>query len=198
MTRLFPLTIFLGALAASGSAAGSDTLRCGSHLVSTGDTKVEVLIKCGEPAWKDGWTDELIDGVDTAVERGISVDRERWVYNFGPNAFLEFLSFDNGRLTGITAGGYGYNGGLPSARSCDQEQIHTGLSQYEVLHRCGEPFFKDSHYEQRLTAVKHGVSRLADLRIDEWTYNLGPTQFLRILKFENGQLVSITTGDRGF
>jgi hypothetical protein len=190
--------IFLAALAASGSAAGSDTLRCGSHLVSTGDTKVEVLIKCGEPAWKDSWTDELIDGADTDVERGISVDRERWVYNFGPNAFLEFLSFDNGRLTGITAGGYGYSEGSPSARSCDPEQFHTGLSQYEVLQRCGEPFFKDSHHEQRLSTVKHGVSRLAGLRVDEWTYNLGPAQFLRVLKFENGQLVSVTTGDRGF
>jgi hypothetical protein len=190
--------IFLAALAASGSAAGSDTLRCGSHLVSTGDTKVEVLIKCGAPAWKDTWTDEVIDGIDATLGRAVSVGRERWVYNFGPNAFLEFLSFDNDRLTGITAGSYGYSESPPSARSCNPEQFNNGLSQYEVLQRCGEPFFKDSHYERRLSVVKHGVSRLADLRVDEWTYNLGPTQFLRILKFENGRLMSVTTGDRGF
>ncbi|MBW1954196.1 MAG: DUF2845 domain-containing protein [Deltaproteobacteria bacterium] len=29
-------------------------------------------------------------------------------------------------------------------------------------------------------------------------YNLGPNRFIRILRFENGRLVDITTGDRGY
>jgi hypothetical protein len=198
MNKFFPLLILLGTLTASGSAAASDTLRCGNRLVSVGDTKPEVLIKCGEPAWKDDWSDALISGVDSAVEQRISVVRERWVYNFGPNAFLEFLSFDNGRLTAISSGGYGYSEGRGAGRSCDQEKLQTGLSQYEVLQRCGEPFFRDSRREQRLTTVEHGTSRLLDLRVDEWTYNFGPNQFLRILTFENGRLVNVHTGDRGF
>lgn len=194
MKKPLPLLILLGALAAS--AAASETLRCGNRLVSVGDTKAEVLIKCGEPAWKDDWTDAVISGIGTAIEQRVSVARERWVYNFGPNAFLEFLSFDNGRLVGIAARGYGY-GGRGAARSCGQEKLQTGLSQYEILQRCGEPFFRDSRREQRLTTVERGARRLLDLRIDEWTYNFGPNQFLRILTFENGQLVNVRTGDRG-
>lgn len=201
MNRSFPLLVLLvllAALAASGPAGASDTLRCGSRLVSVGDTKAEVLIKCGEPAWKDDWTDVAITGLDSAIEQRISTVRERWVYNFGPSAFLEFLSFDNGRLTAISAGGYGYSADRGGARRCDQETLQTGLSQYEIMQRCGEPFFRDSRREERLTTVEHGIGRLLDLRVDEWTYNFGPSQFLRILTFENGQLVNVRTGDRGF
>ena len=37
-----------------------------------------------------------------------------------------------------------------------------------------------------------------DILIEEWTYNLGPTRFIRYLIFENGRLVDIKTGDYGF
>jgi len=34
--------------------------------------------------------------------------------------------------------------------------------------------------------------------VDEWTYNFGPHDFLYFLKFVNGTLVEIETGDYGF
>lgn len=36
------------------------------------------------------------------------------------------------------------------------------------------------------------------VEIEEWTYNLGSTRFIRYLIFENGVLVDIITGDYGF
>jgi Protein of unknown function (DUF2845) len=182
----------------AASAATSDTLRCGNRLVSPGDNKAEVLIKCGSPAWKDAWTDQVIDNVNTADALRVSIDRERWVYNFGHNSFLRFLLFENGRLIKITTGGYGYDGGYSSAKHCDSGEIQTGISQYEILQRCGEPAFKDTRQEEQLTSVDEHHNRLTTNRIDEWTYNFGPTKFLRILKFENGELVDVETGDRGF
>jgi len=189
--------VFLAA-AGGGVAAASDTLRCGNRLVSVGDNKAEVLIKCGAPAWKDTWTERLINNVNTPGELRVNIDRERWVYNFGRHSFLRFLLFQNGRLVKIDTGDYGYDGNRPSISQCDSGELRTGISQYEILQRCGEPAFKDSREEELLTAVDEHDNRLIVKRIDEWTYNFGPNKFLRILKFENGVLVDVETGDRGF
>lgn len=179
-------------------ASTSDTLRCGNKLVSVGDTKAEVIIKCGAPSWRDDWTDEIINNVNTADELRVSIDRERWVYNFGPNSFLQFLLFENGKLISISSGDYGFDERHPSIKPCDGDEISKGLTQYEVLQRCGEPFFKDTRQEEQLRNVDRHTKRLTINRVDEWTYNFGPTRFLRILKFENGKLTDIETGDRGF
>jgi hypothetical protein len=192
------ILLFLAMLGVSTSAAAADTLRCGSRLVSLGDTKAEVLIKCGAPAWKDNWTDEIINNVNRATELRVSIDRERWIYNFGPHSFLEFLLFENGKLIDISSGDYGYDEKHPVNKVCDSDEIKKGLTQYEIMQRCGEPFFKDTRNEERLITVNKHTNRLAIIRIDEWTYNFGPNQFLRILKFENGKLVDVETGDRGF
>ena len=188
----------LAVFGASVTAAAADTLRCGNRLVTVGDTKAEVTIICGSPAWKDDWTDEIINNVNTADELRVSVDRERWVYNFGPNSFLRFLLFENGKLVNIATGGYGYDQAHPSIKPCDGDEIKPGLTQYEILQRCGDPSFKDSRQEERLANTSEHSKRLTITRIDEWTYNFGPNKFLRILKFENGKLVDIETGDRGF
>jgi hypothetical protein len=190
--------LFLAAFDGSASAATSKTLRCGNRLASLGDNKAEVLIKCGSPAWKDDWTDQIITNPNSVDASRLSIDRERWVYNFGHNSFLRFLLFENGRLVDIATGGYGYDGDHPSSRLCDSAEIQAGISQYEILQRCGEPAFKDSRQEEQLTSVDKNTNRLTIKRIDEWTYNFGPNKFLRILKFENGRLVDVETGDRGF
>jgi hypothetical protein len=188
----------VAAFGAATTAAAGGTLRCGNRLVSVGDNKAEVTIKCGPPAWEDEWTDEIIDNVNTADEVRFSVDRERWVYNFGPNSFLRFLLFENGKLVSIATGGYGYDQAHPSVKPCDGDEITPGLTQFEILQRCGDPAFKDSRQEERLANSGKQSKRLTITRIDEWTYNFGPNKFLRILKFENGRLVDIETGDRGF
>lgn len=192
------IALALAVFGVAATAAASGTLRCGSRLASLGDTKAEVMIKCGSPAWKDDWTDEIINNVNTADELRVSIERERWVYNFGPHAFLEFLLFENGRLINITSGGYGYDEKNPSLKPCDGDEIKPGLTQYEILQRCGDPSFKDTRQEERLTSTDEHSKRLTINRIDEWTYNFGPNKFLRILKFENGRLVDVETGGRGF
>lgn len=198
MVAIVFIALFVGLHSVPASPATSDTLRCGNRLVSVGNNKAEVLIKCGSPAWKDAWTDVVINNVNTVNALRVNVDRERWIYNFGRNSFLRILLFENGRLVKITTGDYGYNASHPSARSCDSGEMQTGVTQYEILQRCGEPAFKDSRQEEQLTSIDEHNNRLSIKRIDEWTYNFGPNKFLRILKFENGRLVEVKTGDRGF
>ncbi len=103
------------------------SLRCGSALISTGDTKDKVIKNCGEPQSKESWTEERYPGyhhwpnysgywsyedyrdqyrVPYAPSPVVKIDE--WVYNFGSSRFIRYLRFENGRLKRIDRGDYGY------------------------------------------------------------------------------------------
>ena len=123
-TRLSFLIVIIG-LMLLGLWEPSFALRCGTRLVSIGDTRFEVLQKCGEPDFVEAWEEELIQR-DFGIRRQFDSESRRYTW-------------------------------------------------YR------EPFL-----------VKEQV------KIEEWTYNLGPTRFVRYLRFENGVLTDIRTGDKGF
>jgi hypothetical protein len=85
----------------------------------------EVLIKCGEPAYKTIRVENRIrrdffrDLFPPREKRESETFREpliveelieieEWVYNFGPTQFLRYLIFENGVLVEIETGAYGY------------------------------------------------------------------------------------------
>ncbi|GAB3257118.1 DUF2845 domain-containing protein [Chitinimonas naiadis] len=70
---------------------------------------------------------------------------------------------------------------------CNGDLAGIGDNKAAVTMKCGEPVAKDSFCKPGEGACQ---------RVDEWTYNPGPGQFLTILRFENGVLVSIRYGDR--
>lgn len=103
------------------STAYADTFRCGQKLVREGDTKAEVLIRCGEPLTKDAsrtlvgvnkvtTTDKLPVGnigiTETTREatRAEYADVETWTYNPGTGRFLRILTFVGGRLSKVETG----------------------------------------------------------------------------------------------
>ena len=104
--------LVLGLLACSPAFA----FRCGSKLVSEGDTRAEVSAKCGEPAeivtlrsvfrrpmiWANGRP--YFIGQDY-----MEVPVEAWVYNLGPNKLMRRLRFENGVVAEIETLEYGYN-----------------------------------------------------------------------------------------
>ena len=81
----------------------SQAFRCKTKLVSEGDTKYDVLRKCGEPAQKDK---ELIRRWTVIGYQFIFV--EIWLYNFGPRRFMQILEFESNKVINIRDGGYGY------------------------------------------------------------------------------------------
>jgi hypothetical protein len=96
--RLFTITcLFLGALTGVASAGMNefDSCRCKNGLATKGDQKQEVLQKCEPPARQ-----QLSSNRDC---------REMWLYNFGPNEFMQGICFDNsGRVKKILSLGHGY------------------------------------------------------------------------------------------
>ncbi|MDI2143950.1 MULTISPECIES: DUF2845 domain-containing protein [unclassified Pseudomonas] len=83
------------ALVASHASA-SDTLRCGSQLVSLGDRASEVLQKCGEPVSRD------VLGYKRSANRREEFQVEEWTY--GPsNGMYQYLRFEGNRLRQINS-----------------------------------------------------------------------------------------------
>jgi hypothetical protein len=94
-----------------GAPLASDTMRCGRKLVSTGDSKVKVLMTCGEP-----WMREVIGeksysqrtdqryGNQSNYEDSTTVLVEKWTYYLGRNQFLRYLTFEGDTLVRIVVG----------------------------------------------------------------------------------------------
>ena len=91
---------------------------------------------------------------------------------------------------------------------CKGHIISVGDYKSEVLEKCGEP----DNLEQWEKGYNEDISQIFDykterylapklikgpLRMERWTYNLGSKQFIRYLKFQNGELINIETGDKG-
>jgi hypothetical protein len=109
------LVLMLCLVTAGETAAfrgGSTSMRCGTVLVSLGDTKLETLLKCGEPVWRETLAGGCCPGSylrrDGRRFKTYSGFFEEWTYNFGPQQFMRILRFQNGRLMDIELGGYGY------------------------------------------------------------------------------------------
>jgi hypothetical protein len=96
--------------------------QCGGKVVSKRNTKFDVLRKCGEPDYIDSWEEERavqgygrfemprsggIPETQVPIVSVIHVQVEKWIYNFGPNRFVQVLRFENGKLVDIATGDYG-------------------------------------------------------------------------------------------
>jgi hypothetical protein len=92
-------------------AAPAQALRCGNRLVLEGDYVFSVLQKCGPPQYRDERTEYRslrLKGQGLEQEQFVPVRVEEWLYNFGPQYFMQLLRFENGRLIEIKNLDYGY------------------------------------------------------------------------------------------
>jgi hypothetical protein len=105
------LLVVLGLLACSPAFA----FRCGSKIVVEGDTRDQVVSKCGQPTdivslrsvfrrpmiWSHGRPYYI--GTDY-----MEVPVESWIYNLGPNKLMRRLRLEGGVVVEIETLGYGY------------------------------------------------------------------------------------------
>ena len=93
-------SIFLFAYAANGWA-----FRCGSGLVSTGDSKTRVQVTCGKPTSKTKTCANSQASTATTKKGKIKKSKkcgtktEVWHYNCGDGDFIYVLTFENGKMT---------------------------------------------------------------------------------------------------
>lgn len=93
----------------------SESLRCGTKLIHIGETKAEVVEKCGEPLAMDSYCEPIainsIQGVQNGnnnIQNNIAinscVDVDIWTYNPGSGKFMTNLYFSQGHLQAIRYG----------------------------------------------------------------------------------------------
>ncbi len=101
---------------------------------------------------------------------------------------------------------------LPAyAFRCGTRLISVGDRIIDVRKHCGKPDMVQAWEEERILrdfgTYREDGSRYSrrepflvkvHVKIEEWIYNPGPNRFIRILRFENGHLKDIATGDRGY
>jgi len=79
-------------------------------------------------------------------------------------------------------------GGENAGMSCGGSLVHLGDHTSAVHLKCGAPALKSTRYEMPAGPTGPTVT------VEEWTYNQGPGNFLRILTFRNGYLVDLKLG----
>jgi hypothetical protein len=96
------IAIMLIGLVSFAAHAGDDTaFFCGARLVQIGEGKLDVAFKCGEPTLQDRRIEKR-DGQRVTVDE--------WTYNLGSYRMTPRFHFENGLLTTISVGDYGYSG----------------------------------------------------------------------------------------
>jgi hypothetical protein len=88
--------------------------------------------------------------------------------------------------------------GVCSGYRCEGKIISVGDTSGELLAKCGEPDWKQSHTEEIVKTLDEDNKRKIIIDVEEWTYNLGPRRFMRIFKLKNGKVVDIRLGDYGY
>jgi Protein of unknown function (DUF2845) len=101
-------------LAAALLATPAQAFRCGSRLVSEGDTRAQVRAKCGDPAdveHRSVWRQPVVwvHGRPYHLSSDlIEIPVESWIYNLGPNKLMRRVRFEDGVVVEIETLGYGY------------------------------------------------------------------------------------------
>jgi hypothetical protein len=77
---------------------------------------------------------------------------------------------------------------------CGTRLVSRGDHVTKLLEFCGEPANVQTRYGQRSLVGNFGrvyPSYVEEVRIEEWTYNLGPYQLMRNVTLENGIVTEI-------
>ena len=120
--KVWGMALSFAALTTSASAR-ADSLACDGRIVSTGDSRYDVRSVCGEP-------DDVSQRVEYRTVSGrvagpcvreggklrcsqtreqvIEVVIDEWIYDFGKNRFVEYLTFEQGHLLSVREGSYGH------------------------------------------------------------------------------------------
>ena len=77
---------------------------CEGRIVSPGDTKAEVILKCGYPDWQEEYDETLITSVDKHTKQRVTTTISEWTYNLGSGSLLRVLTFKDGVLVDIETG----------------------------------------------------------------------------------------------
>lgn len=116
MNKYFIAILCAAIFASFPSTSLAESLRCKTKLAKVGDTKAEVIEKCGDPIIIDNFCQPIAvstppQGVqigDNNVQNNIAIatceNVDIWTYNPGKGKFITHLYFARGQLQSIRYG----------------------------------------------------------------------------------------------
>jgi hypothetical protein len=95
------------------ATAPAHALRCGTGVVSKGDSTMKLLRECGEPTMTEKQersvaTRSYDPARGTYYDDFVAIPYEIWTYNFGPRRFVQRITIEDGKIRSIESAGYGY------------------------------------------------------------------------------------------
>lgn len=115
MQRKTAASLALAAVWLWAASAGADSFRCGTRLVTDGDSTDKVEALCGAP---DSIQRREVLQRPIRWYRGrpyyishepVPIPIEYWTYNLGPNKLMRRLKFEDGLLVDVETLSHGYN-----------------------------------------------------------------------------------------
>ncbi len=208
------LASIAAALLASGAASAESSIRCEGGIVAIGDTRLDLLAKCGAPTLSEARLLErgewlAAEGANAVTSLRARTTVERWTYDFGTGRFIQVVALEAGKVKAVERGGYGYAKAPSRDRPrievsrCDGSAIAVGITKYELLSKCGEPAVKVRGEQERATSIaQSGDSAVTfateTVAIDVWTYNFGPDRFVLTATMVDGKVVEVERGGYGY
>jgi hypothetical protein len=111
-------------VAVLGASSTAKALQCGERLVEIGDAQAYVRSVCGEPSsattraeTRTEWRTTGVAPHQVRTQVTITVQIDVWVYDWGPERFMEELRFEGGVLVSETPMGPG------TARASRRERV---------------------------------------------------------------------------
>ncbi len=195
-------------LTAAAALARADSIDCPGGIVQTGDSKLDLLAKCGRPTLAENRaTEKGAFDARNGVARRVLSPVDVWTYDFGRNRFMQLVRLVRGRVVSIERGGYGYADeapwrGRPKKTTCNPAALGEGKLALEILSICGEPTIKDE-WEEEVSAVRQVDGQVfftnATWRtVAVWTYDFGPNILVRYVRVEDGKVTRVETGSYGY
>lgn len=203
---LVALSVALGAPA----ARAADGMSCQRGIVSVGDSRLDLLGKCGSPTFTEARLDQRSEWVGDRVQgsvRTVTITVEIWTYDLGPARLVQYAKIEAGKVVNVRTGGYGRakdvgrrENAVPRA-ACDPGVIRSGDTTYDLVSLCGEPVFRDTREEQIAVSESDGqvaVGTSAVVVKETWTYDFGPRAFVRYVSVRDGRVTGVRTGSYGY
>ena len=193
MRRFVGILLFLVPAVWTGAASAAGSMRCNGRIVSEGMSAAAVLLACGEPAYRDTWSEDATGG-------RLLADSEEWYYNFGSNQLLRILHLRGGTVSEIATDGYGFDE-LPNP-PCNPGRIVEGLTKYRLYLLCGPPLTRRvqslvSAYDRYGRPGYDPRGYYSPVYREEWTYNFGSAYLMRLVTLENGRVTDVQNSERG-
>jgi len=96
--RIFIVVLLFVCLPGICIGSQTNSFQCPNGIVSVGDTREEVAIKCGKPTTKIYTEVSPMTGTDAYRDRNSYTYESHWTYDPGPNGFVYRVEFRGGKV----------------------------------------------------------------------------------------------------